>query len=55
MEQKALIFEKQCTNKTGFPKTKKPIRIDNVEIRRILLSKKDSHLKKNNLNILLNL
>ena len=46
MEQKALIFEKQCINKNGFPKTKKPIHIDKVEIIKILLSKKDLHFKK---------
>ena len=46
MEQKALMFDKQCINKNAFHKIKRPISIDKVEIKRILLSKKDSYGKK---------
>ena len=41
-----MIFDKQCINKNEFHKNKKPISIDKVEIRRIVLSKKDSYGKK---------
>ena len=40
MEQKALIFDKQCINKNAFHKNKKPISLDKVETRRIALSKR---------------
>ena len=46
MEWKDLIFDKQCINKNEFRKNKKPVSIDKVEIRRIVLSKKDSYDKK---------
>ena len=46
MEQKALIFDKQCINKNAFHKNKKPINIDKVQSRRKGLSKKDSYTKK---------
>ena len=46
MEQKALIFDKQCINRNAFHKNKRPINIDKVEIRRIVLSIKDSYSKK---------
>ena len=44
--QKALIFDKQCINKNAFLKNKKPITIDKVENKIIVLSKKDSYGKK---------
>ena len=46
MEQKALVFGKQCINKNAFHKNQRRISIDKVEIRRIVLSKKDSYGKK---------
>ena len=46
MEQKVLILDKQCVNKNWFYKNKIPISIDKVEIRRIVLSKKDSNSKR---------
>ena len=46
IEQKVLIFDKKCINKNVFHKIKRPININNVEIRRIVLSKKDSYGKK---------
>ena len=49
MEQKALIFDRQCINKNAFQKHKRPITIDKVEITKIVLSKKDSYGKKGSL------
>ena len=46
MEQKALIFDKQCINKNAFHKNKKTINIDKVQSRRKGLSKKDSYTRK---------
>ena len=46
MEQNVLVFDKQCINKNAFHKNKRPISIDKVEIKRIVLSKKDSYGKK---------
>ena len=46
MEQKALIFGKHCINKNAFHKNKRPISIDKVDIRRIVLSKIDLYGKK---------
>ena len=53
MEQKVLIFDKQYINKNVFHKNRRPINIDNAEIRRIVLSNKIHMLKKVQLNILL--
>ena len=49
MEQKALIFDKQCIIKNAFHKNKRPISADNVKIGSIVLSKQDSHGKKGSL------
>ena len=46
MEQKALTFGKQCINENEFYKNKKPISIDKIDIRRIVMSKKDLYGKK---------
>ena len=46
MEERVLIFDKQCIDKNAFYKNKKPISINKVEIRRKVLSKKDSYCKK---------
>ena len=46
MEQKALIFGEDCINKNAFHKNKRPINIDEVDIRRIVLSSKHSHANK---------
>ena len=46
MEQKTLVFGKQCINKNAFHKNERPIGIDKVDIRRIVLPKKDSYGKK---------
>ena len=46
MEQKVLIFGNQYVNKNAFYKHKKPISIDEVDITKIVLSKKDSYSKK---------
>ena len=55
MEQKVLIFQKQYINKNAFHKNKTAINIDKVEIRRIVLSKKESYGKKFHLNVLLDI
>ena len=46
MEQKALIFGEDCINKNTFHKNKRPINIDEVDIRRIVLSSKHSYGNK---------
>ena len=46
MEQKAFIFDKQCINGNVFQKNKRLINIDKVEVRKMVLSKKDSFGKK---------
>ena len=46
MEQKASIFDKQCINKNAFHKNKKTNNIGKTDIRRIVLSKKNSYGKK---------
>ena len=46
MEKQVLIFDKQCINKNVFHKNKRPISIDRVENRIIVLSKKDLYGKK---------
>ena len=46
MEQKALIFGKQCINKNAFHKNERSISIDKVDNRKIVLSNKDLHSKK---------
>ena len=46
MEKKVLIFDKQFINKYVFHKSKRPISIDRVETRRIVLYKKDLFDKK---------
>ena len=43
--KKVLIFDKQCINKNAFHSNKRPISIVKVEIKRILLSKKDLYGK----------
>ena len=46
MEQKALIFGEDFINKNAFHKNKRPINIDEVDIRRIVLSSKHSYGNK---------
>ena len=46
MEQNALIFGKDCINKNPCHKNKRPINIDEVDIRRIVLSSKHSYGNK---------
>ena len=46
MEQKALIFGKNCINKNAFHKNKRPIDIDEVDIKIIVLSGKHSYDNK---------
>ena len=41
MEEKAFMFGKKCINKNIFHINKRPISIDKVDIRRIVLSNKD--------------
>ena len=41
MKQKALIFDKQCYNKNEFHKNKKTNSIDKVDIKSIMMPKKD--------------
>ena len=53
MEQKHFIFDKQFINKNAFHKNKRPITIDKVETRRIVLSKKDPYDKKFSFKFLL--
>ena len=46
MKQKALIFNKQCINKNAFHENKRPISIDKINIKRIVLPKKYFYGKK---------
>ena len=46
MEQKGLIFGEDCINKNVFHKNKRPINIDEVDIRKIVLSSKHSNGNK---------
>ena len=46
MEEKALIFDEQWISKNAFHKNKPPISIDKVDIKSIVLSKKDLFSKK---------
>ena len=46
MEQKALIFGENCIDKNAFHKNKRPISIGKVDIKRIVLSKKDLYHNK---------
>ena len=41
MKQKALIFDKQCYNKNEFHQIKKTNNIDKVDIKSIMMPKKD--------------
>ena len=43
MEQNTLIFGEDCINKNAFHKNKRPINIDEVDIKRIVLSSKHSY------------
>ena len=45
MEKQVLIFDKKCLNKNAFYKNKRPINIDRVETKRIVLPKKDLYGK----------
>ena len=46
MNEKALTFDKNCINKNIFHKNKRRISIDKVDIKRIVLSKKNLYGKK---------
>ena len=46
MEQKTLVFGEDCINKNAFHKDKRPINIDEVDIKRIVLSSKHSYGNK---------
>ena len=46
MEQNVLIFCKNCINKNTFHKNKRLINIAEVDIKRIVLSSKDSYSNK---------
>ena len=46
MKQKALNFLKHCNNESTFDKSKRPISIDEVDVRRTGLSEKDLFGKK---------
>ena len=46
MNEKVLIFDKQCINKNPFHKYKRSTSFDKVEIRRTVFSKKDLYGKK---------
>ena len=46
MEQKALVFDKQCINKNVFHEHKHLIDIDKVDVDRIVIFSKDSYGKK---------
>ena len=52
MKPKVLIFDKHCIAKIIFHKCKKPISINKVDIKKIVLSKKGSHGKKRCVSIL---
>ena len=53
MEQKNLIFSKHCINKNKLHKNKRPININRVEIKWVVLSKNDSHGKQSSLKYLI--
>ena len=53
MEVKILIFGENGISKNSFHKCKHPVGIDKVDIDRIVISNKDSNVKKVHLNILL--
>ena len=55
MEQNALIFCKNCITKNTFHKNKRLINIAEVDIKRIVLSSKDSYSNKIYLNTLLDI
>ena len=46
MEQNSSFIGKQCINKNTFHKNTRPIVTDKVDVRRMVLSKKDSYGKK---------
>ena len=46
MKQKALNFLKHCNNESTFNESKRPISIDEVDVRRTGLSEKDLFGKK---------
>ena len=46
MEKEVLMFDKKCIDKNVFHKNKRPISTDKVDIKRIVLSKKDFYDKK---------
>ena len=46
MEQKVLIFVRQCINKNAFHKDKRSVNIDKVDIKRMILSKIDLYGNK---------
>ena len=53
--EKVLIFGEECIIKTKFHVYEKSINIDKVEIKRIVLSNKESYGKQVHINILLDL
>ena len=55
MEQNALIFSKNCITKNTFHKNKRLINIAEVDIKRIVLSSKDSYSNKIYLKTLLDI
>ena len=55
MEQKATIFGKDFINKNAFHKNKRPVSIDKVDSKRIVLSKNFRMVAKVYLNTLLDI
>ena len=58
MEEKVSNFVEKCIAKNAFHKKEKPkpIKVDKVEIKRIVLSEKKAHMvKRDHLNILYNI
>ena len=46
MSRKSIIFDNKKINESAFNKNKKLIQIDNVDVKKILVSKKESYGKK---------
>ena len=52
MSGKNIIFDNKKINKSNFYKNKYLIRMDNVDVNKILVSKRESYGTKTHLNIL---
>ena len=46
MNKKFLIFDEQCINKSALHANKRPVTIDKIDARKLVLSRKDLHGEK---------